>query len=62
MFNAFIAILSVVPYGGNQSWSVLKHRTLAPRNYVDAAWSVGRIFAVTSHDGSVLVWEHDAYG
>ena len=63
VFDVFIAILSTEGCRGNNGrWSVLRHSNLAPRLYVDAIWSYDRIFAVTSDDGDVFVWQPYTYG
>jgi len=68
VFNRFIAILSTGrPIGTSSAentdrWIVLKHISLAPGEYIDSAWSIERIFVVTSYTGDVFVWEPFSYG
>ena len=64
VFGHFIAILGTdtSSIGSTDRWTVLRNTSLAPREYVDAAWSYERIFGVTAYTGDVFVWEPRSYG
>jgi hypothetical protein len=64
VFSRFIVILATDPCftGMSNKWIVLTNTSLAPREYVDVAWTYERIFVVTAFTGDVFVWEPRSYG